>query len=360
MQKVEIYRELQEHLDSLPVGFPATESGVELRLLKRLFNLEEARLALHMKWEFESATNIFKRVSEEIKTLVEVKNHLNDMAKKGAIMTTREGNVTLYSLALWIIGMYEFQVDNLSEEFIQDVSQFSAEGFNMELVKSATKTSQFRVIPVGKSFTQKSTIATYDKLRNVIENLSGPIALANCICRQRRDLEGNPCKLSDLREICMPIGNFAHHYIDQNLGKEINKQKALDLVNTAEEKGFVIQSSNSQEPSFFCLCCGDCCGILRGMKSLPRPIEFLNTNYYAVVDSDLCTGCETCLERCQMDALTIIDEISNVNRDRCIGCGLCVSTCPENAIQLMNTKELFIPPVNYRVLYDQISSDKVR
>ncbi len=33
---LEIYRELQKHLDGMPVGFPATESGVELKVLKHL------------------------------------------------------------------------------------------------------------------------------------------------------------------------------------------------------------------------------------------------------------------------------------------------------------------------------------
>jgi len=30
-----VYRELQQHLDKAPVGYPATESGVDIQLLKR-------------------------------------------------------------------------------------------------------------------------------------------------------------------------------------------------------------------------------------------------------------------------------------------------------------------------------------
>ena len=33
----DVYKRLAEHLDDLPAGFPATDSGVELRILKRLF-----------------------------------------------------------------------------------------------------------------------------------------------------------------------------------------------------------------------------------------------------------------------------------------------------------------------------------
>ena len=353
-----IYRHLQEHLDTLPVGFPATKTGAEIRLLKRLFNLDEAKLALHMKFGYESASDIFKRISEKNITLDQVKNHLKNMAKKGAIFISRRDNIPHYSLAMWVIGMYELQVDNLSEEFLQEVSQYSEDGFNKEFVTSAAKTSQFRVIPVNKSLNYKSTIASYNNVREVIENFEGLIAIANCICRQRRDLEGNPCKISDLREVCMPLGDFANHFIEQELGREISKQEAMNLITTAEEKGFIIETSNSQTPEFFCLCCGDCCGYLTGMKNLPRPVNYFGTNYHAVVDSDLCSGCETCLERCQMDALTMVDGISVVNRDRCVGCGLCISTCPEKAIQLVKNEQLSIPPPDIYALYDQIRSNK--
>ena len=48
MDKIsEVYRKLARHLDNLPGGFPSTESGVELRILRRLFTPEDAELALH-------------------------------------------------------------------------------------------------------------------------------------------------------------------------------------------------------------------------------------------------------------------------------------------------------------------------
>ena len=45
MEPGELYRKLQQHLDRMPVGFPATESGVEIRILQRLFTPDEAALA---------------------------------------------------------------------------------------------------------------------------------------------------------------------------------------------------------------------------------------------------------------------------------------------------------------------------
>jgi hypothetical protein len=40
------YSKLQEFLDRFPLGFPRTDSGVEIRILRNLFTEEEARVAV--------------------------------------------------------------------------------------------------------------------------------------------------------------------------------------------------------------------------------------------------------------------------------------------------------------------------
>jgi Fe-S-cluster-containing hydrogenase component 2 len=52
------------------------------------------------------------------------------------------------------------------------------------------------------------------------------------------------------------------------------------------------------------------------------------------------------MDRCQMEAIELVDGISTVLLNRCIGCGLCVTTCPTEAIQLVkkNDDELYEPP----------------
>ena len=49
-ETLDVYRELQQHLDKFAVGFPATESGAEIRLLKHLFSPEEAKLATRLSF----------------------------------------------------------------------------------------------------------------------------------------------------------------------------------------------------------------------------------------------------------------------------------------------------------------------
>ena len=45
-----IYEKLRKQIDQYSVGFPKTESGVEIKLLKKLYTEEEAALYLDLKY----------------------------------------------------------------------------------------------------------------------------------------------------------------------------------------------------------------------------------------------------------------------------------------------------------------------
>jgi hypothetical protein len=92
--KTDTYQELAHHLDSLPGGFPPSESGVELRLLRRLFTPEEAELAMHLTLEREDAQVIANRAGL---ALTETEQRLGEMARKGLIFSIEpEGKPALY------------------------------------------------------------------------------------------------------------------------------------------------------------------------------------------------------------------------------------------------------------------------
>jgi heterodisulfide reductase subunit A-like polyferredoxin len=54
----------------------------------------------------------------------------------------------------------------------------------------------------------------------------------------------------------------------------------------------------------------------------------------AKVDKEKCTGCETCVEECPSQAISMNEGKAEVNPETCIDCGVCVDACPEQAISM--------------------------
>ena len=113
----DIYGELQQHIDKcMPVGFPATKSGVDLNILKRLFTSEDAELALKLGPLPETLEEIYPRVKKSGMTLEELEEKLDALVMKSVIMggklTAGEKGEKRYSLSQWAIGIYEFQKEN--------------------------------------------------------------------------------------------------------------------------------------------------------------------------------------------------------------------------------------------------------
>jgi ferredoxin len=131
----------------------------------------------------------------------------------------------------------------------------------------------------------------------------------------------------------------ADYYLENGLGRRVEIQEVIDILHMAEEIGLVLQPSNAQRAANICMCCGCCCGVLRNLKTLPRPVDYVVSAFTAALEPELCQGCEVCGERCQMDAIRFEQDRPVIDESRCIGCGLCVTTCPAGALSLVRKPE---------------------
>ncbi len=351
-----VYRRLQKHIDNMPVGYPATESGVELRVLEHLFTPDDAELALHLSALPESVEKIHSRAKKTGLSMEELEGVLKRLAKRGAILKVVKGGEPQYSKAMLAIGMFEFQATRLTKAFHSDVLQYMDEAFWKAFF--TRKTSQMRTIPINEEVLPERRIGTYDVAKDLVMTSKGPLAVIDCVCRDGMDLQDQPCRLSDIRETCLLMGSVAKDAIGSGAARELSKEEMVAMLERADEVGMVLQPQNTQEPHFICCCCGCCCGVLTMAKKLPRPAEYFDANFYADVDGDLCTGCETCGDRCEIEAISYMDDIASVDLQRCIGCGLCVSTCPDGAIRLQEKTETKTPAKNEDALYRTIMMER--
>ena len=61
----DIYEKLRERLDMFPQGFPKTESGVEMDILKHLYSPEEAEISLALRPYPESVQVLAERCGKD-------------------------------------------------------------------------------------------------------------------------------------------------------------------------------------------------------------------------------------------------------------------------------------------------------
>ena len=322
-----VYQRLRERLDQYGVGFPATASGVEIRILRKLFTEAEAEIFLDLALALEGSESIAKRTGRDLKLAGDL---LNGMAEKGLIFRLRKGDRDRYAAVPFVIGSFEFQLKSLDRELAQLVEEYFNEGFMTGAM--AGSVLPLRTVPVNRSLDVAWPVAPYEDARGIIKT-KDKIALADCICRVQQGLLDKGCNKP--KEVCFSFGSHADFYVERGMGRYVTQDEALAILDLSEKAGLVNQPANMINPGGMCNCCGDCCGVLRALNRMPKPAEMVMNNYTAAVDADLCTGCETCLDRCQMAAIAIgADQTAAVNPDRCIGCGLCVTTCPTEAIRL--------------------------
>jgi ferredoxin len=350
-----LYRRLQQHLDQMPVGFPAAPSGVEIRILQRLFTPEEAEIALELSAIPEPPATIHRRFGSRI-ALGELRRRLEQMAAKGIILSLPIAGDTRFGKMIFAIGIYERQLKTLTPELERDSRQYFDEAFGRAF--HTGKTTQLRIVPVNRQIAIDHGVTTYDSIRAHIEASPGPFGTLTCICRHGHDLLYEPCRQTKLRDNCLMIGPAARWAVESGTGQAVTRAQMLDLLDQADRDGLVLQPENTKAPMFVCCCCGCCCGVLRSAKRLPQPAGFFSSNFYAVADAETCESCGVCQTRCQMEAITSPEGKAVVDRSRCIGCALCLSTCPSGALRLAAVDQPKEPPDDTKALYLKLFEDR--
>ncbi|MCX5853673.1 MAG: hypothetical protein NTZ24_03630 [Deltaproteobacteria bacterium] len=181
----DVYYKLSRVLDTLPNGFPSTEGGVEIKLLKKIFTLEQADLFCDMRLTFETVEEIAKRTGRSLEGL---EDRLISMWKMGQLFMIKLGEPRFFKMLPWVFGIYEFQLGRIDREFAELNDEYGP----VYAKQFFSKTPQLmQVLPIEEKITLQQEALPYEKVSTIIEN--GQSFLVNeCICKKERGLLDNP------------------------------------------------------------------------------------------------------------------------------------------------------------------------
>jgi ferredoxin len=189
---------------------------------------------------------------------------------------------------------------------------------------------------VNTSIDHKLEVLPYENAEELVK-AQEKYLVAPCICRKEKKLLDEGCERPE--ENCLIFGRGADLYHDRGIGRYIDQEEALDILKKAEDAGLVLQPSNSKDIVNICCCCGCCCGVLRTIKQHPKPATIVSSPFTCEAVQETCIGCGVCVNRCQMDAISLEEDKVVLDQDRCIGCGLCVPTCLTDSLSLIRKPE---------------------
>jgi len=159
-------------------------------------------------------------------------------------------------------------------------------------------------------------------------------------------------------DVCMQFGMGAQFAVERLGARKVTKQAAREVLERAETAGLIHMSTNMADNiSFICNCDRWHCVAVNHALKKPTPGLFFNSGFEPRFNSEQCTQCETCIERCPPEALSMgPDEVPVVDRARCFGCAVCATGCPSEAIVMVNRPDLPEPPKDGRELKEAIKS----
>ena len=347
-----VYDKLADALD-MRTGMPFPKIQELLAILEFLYTPQEAELASKMPLNPVPAEVLARDIGSAPR---EVESILEGMADKGLVFPyDKPGVGRLYNLMALLPGVFEIQfIKGDINDRAKKMARLFQDYFDIIRQPGATATRSYTTVPFSRVIAVETEIPAgveihpYDKVTEYI-TMSDHIAVGTCYCRHHAELMGDTCDRP--KDVCMSFGPGAKFFAERGFSKLVSKEEALQILDRAEKAGLVHCSSNtSKSIGFICNCCSCHCGIMASIKNAASPSMAATSSFILSVDEEMCMGCGDCVDRCQVDAITMEGEIVVRDVERCIGCGLCVSTCAVEALKLVPKEEAPVPPVNQQEL----------
>ena len=292
------------------IGVKVTTKDPEYWGLAGVITDEMAEVALSMKVRAPAtAPQIAKKCGKSLERTEEL---LQEMSVIGLIEYNWENkdHVKQYILPMFVPGCAEFMMMNEKQveehpelaDFFENMSRLPLEKIT-PMVPLGGAGIGMHVIPVEQAIPATQQSVSVEHISYWLKKYENKYAVGACSCRRQQrvrcegtgEIEG---------ELCIGVGDMADYLVETGKGRYIDLNEVLEILQRAEDNGFVHQITNIDgEDKIFaiCNCAPGVCNALRTSQLFNTP-NLSRSAYRASVESDKCVACGRCVEFCPTGA----------------------------------------------------------
>ena len=371
MSEQEVYKRL---IDWLNQGWWQLPEADELMpLMMAMYTPEEASLLTGMPF---SGRNLEELAEMKQMEPYKLGPKLDALARKGLVYRTVRGDTVRYSLNdsffVWRTAGWPGRTDDRSKTMAPLMNQYYYHGYFDQY--DYTHIKGLRALPIEKTIEDTRQILPYEDVVKMLDSLDY-FTVSICPCKHRKNIDSDSPYCPYPAEVCLHFGRLGHYTVENDMGREITRHEAGEILRQSAEAGLVHGVSNVQEGvDTICNCDPCCCLWFEAFHKLKHSMSMSPSNYRVRTNAETCIGCGLCVKRCPMDALHLEDysevrgritrvtdkngkikeltnktgKVSVLNSDRCIGCGVCVYKCPSKSLVLEHRETTIDPPKDAR------------
>ena len=299
--------------DRMPVALgleKITEESPEYLGLENVVTDEMAEVAVVMDKRVPiTAAEVAKKCG---KPLARTEELLEELALRGVIEYNweNEDHHKQYVLPMFVPGSAEYMNMNLDTvtahpevaTMFERMSRLPLEKIT-PMVPPGGAGIGMHVVPVEKAIPSEQKSVDLEHLSHWLDKYDGKYAVGACSCRRSRRVRGEGCgHLED--DMCIAVGDMATYVIETNKARPASREEVMEILQRAEDNGFVHQITNidgEDKILGICNCCVCSCYALRTSQLFNTP-NMSASAYRAHVDPEKCVACGQCAEVCPAGA----------------------------------------------------------
>ena len=303
------------------IGVKVTTKDPEYWGLAGVITDEMAEVALSMKVRVPAtAPQIAKKCGKSLERTEEL---LQEMSVIGLIEYNWENkdHVKQYILPMFVPGCAEFMMMNEKQveehpelaDFFENMSRLPLEKIT-PMVPLGGAGIGMHVIPVEQAIPATQQSVSVEHISYWLKKYENKYAVGACSCRRQQRVRGEGTGEIE-GELCIGVGDMADYLVETGKGRYIDLNEVLEILQRAEDNGFVHQITNIDgEDKIFaiCNCAPGVCNALRTSQLFNTP-NLSRSAYRASVESDKCVACGRCVEFCPTGAAKLGQKLCTKN-----------------------------------------------